>query len=106
MGIDSSLNIFYGFLIPKSKHSELLKVDEDGYYEADEVYTHELDFDHFVYGKNLYAQESRHYFWAGNQEVVDISKGFILHHMQKRKVDRIAEECNRKADYIFVACIS
>lgn len=61
MGIYSSLNIFYGFLIPKYKYPDLLRVNENGYYEANEVYTHEMDIDHFIYGKMLYGEEARSY---------------------------------------------
>lgn len=109
MGIDSSILIGYGFRIPESDYNELLKEDpeDDNYYIGDDQYTHEL-FDEestFVYGKILYKTEARVYFWNGNREVVDLKKVLKIHHMQKKKIDWMAEKCRAKAIYFAAGTI-
>jgi hypothetical protein len=44
MGIESSIFVGYGFRIPKGRYKELLKKDpeDENYYIADDIYTHEL----------------------------------------------------------------
>ena len=109
MGIDSSISIGYGFRIPESYHHKLLRKDPEdaNYYIGDDHYTHELfDADStFVYGKILYSTEAREYAWAGNREVVDLKKDLKIHHMQKKKIDRMAEKCRAKAIYFAAATI-
>ena len=114
MGIDSSMQIGYGFRIPKREYNNLLKrqtVKSDEYeigdYTGDDKYTHEL-FDEertFIYGRIIYETEAREYIENGNREVVDLKKLLKIHHMQKRKIDTMAKKCGAQAIYFAIAII-
>jgi hypothetical protein len=114
MGIYSEINVAYGFRIPERLYEKLLRRDpeddEDSYVEhyiGDDDYTHELftETTSFMYGKILYTTEARNYIDDGNREVVDVKKVMNLHHMQKKKIDRMAKQCRLKATYFTVAVI-
>jgi hypothetical protein len=117
LGVYSSIWIFYGFLIPNQEFENLLRfctVDSDDYngdgefeyYVADENYTHEIWVDVFIYGKKLYHTEAREYIWGGNREVVDLKRVLKIHHMQKKKIDKMATKCGTEATCFAVAVIS
>jgi len=108
MGIDSSLTVVYGFVIPRSRYKLLLNegtVEDEGYYVADGLYTHEIRAagEIFVYGKILYDTEARVYCWDGNRDIVDLKKTCRLHHKQKSKINRVAASVGKKARYFITA---
>lgn len=108
MGIDSSLTVVYGFVIPRTRYKLLLKEgtgEDEGYYVADGLYTHEISApgEIFVYGKILYDTEARVYFWNGNKEVVDLKQTCNIHHKQKSKIDRVATSVGKRATYFITA---
>ena len=109
MGIESSIFIGYGFRIPESYYKDLLRKDpeDDNYYIGDNHYTHELydENETFIYGKILYDTEARVYFWDGNRDIIDLKKVLKIHHMQKKKIDRIAKKCGTEAIYFAAAMI-
>ena len=108
MGIDSYLYMGYGFRIPKTHYERLLPREEEcpEYFTGDNIYTHELGGEIFIFGIILYKTEARSYLYDGNREVVDVKKALTVHHMVKRKIDRVATECRRKARFFTLTLIS
>ena len=107
MGIDSCLYMGYGFRIPKAHYDRLLPREEDcpEYFTGDNIYTHDLGEGIFIFGKILYKTEARCYLYDGNREVVDVKKALNVHPMIKKKIDRVAKECRRKAKFFTVTLI-
>jgi hypothetical protein len=99
MGIESSINIGYGFWIPECEYDHLLEKDVEGYHIGDDIYTHEIPNGGFIYGKVLYSTEAGVYYWDGNKDIIDLKKLVKIHHMQKRKIDCMAKKCRAKAIY-------
>lgn len=60
----------------------------------------------FVFGKILYETEARSYLWDGNREVVDVGKALKIHPLVKKKIDRVADECRKKARFFILTFIS
>ena len=108
MGIDSYLSMGYGFRIPKAHYERLLPREDKcpEYFTGDNIYTHDKGEGIFIFGKILYETEARRYLWGGNREVVDVKKALDIHPMVKRKIDRVANECRRKARYFIITLIS
>jgi hypothetical protein len=108
MGIDSYLFMGYGFRIPKAHHERLLPRDDEcpEYFTGDDIYTHDMGEGIFIFGKILYRTEARCYLWNGNREIVDVKNTLNVHHMVKRKIDRAAVECRRKAKFFILTVIS
>ena len=80
---------------------------EEGDQLGDGIYTHDFVCFRTFYltGKIIHDTEARVYFWDGNREILDLKKVFKIHHMQKRKIDKMAEKCSTKAKYFTIAAI-
>jgi len=108
LGIDSSLTMGYGFIIPEACYERLLPRDDEcpEYFTGDDIYTHEMSDGIYIFGKIFYETEARCYLWDGNREVVDVKEALKIHYMVKKKIDRIADECGQKANYFVLTEIT
>lgn len=104
MGADNYIYMGYGCKIPKAPYERLLPREEESskYFTGDYVYTHEIGGGIFFFGRIPYATEARRSLWDGNREVVDVEKALKNHPMFQKKIERVADDCGRKAKYFIL----